>query len=232
MIGKGLLKEIDEAVSEALKNDAILDLRVRSRGHWEDLLPIILAKCQQSHEAEISRIKNIAFREENEIEQILGKVLGYPYYKDDQKNFPDATEANGVCVGDNVPCSLAMEASNEISKLQARTPTYEQLKARDEQNEITIKQQTKIIDGCEARIKELEKDEGLVKVLEDAQKHLSEVDEKLNHVELAIEQARADERKKIGTWFTNWHFHEENRETDLLKVISRLNLGLSPQEAE
>jgi hypothetical protein len=51
MIAKGLLKEIEEDISEALKNDAILDLRVRNRGHWEDLLPIIFAKCHQSEAA-------------------------------------------------------------------------------------------------------------------------------------------------------------------------------------
>jgi hypothetical protein len=56
MIAKGLLKEIEEDISEALKNDAILDLRVRNRGHWEDLLPIIIAKCHQSEAAEIDKL--------------------------------------------------------------------------------------------------------------------------------------------------------------------------------
>ena len=34
----------------------------------------------------------------HEIEQACGKALGYPWYKDDQKNFPGATEEDGVCV--------------------------------------------------------------------------------------------------------------------------------------
>jgi hypothetical protein len=52
----------------------------------------------------------------HEVEQILGKALGYPWYKDDKKNFPNATEADGVCVGDNIAESLAMEAATAINK--------------------------------------------------------------------------------------------------------------------
>ena len=53
-----------------------------------------------------------------EVEQILGKVLGYPWYKDDQKNFPGATEDDGVCVGEHVPETLAEEAASRILELQ------------------------------------------------------------------------------------------------------------------
>lgn len=49
------------------------------------------------------------------IEQTLGKALGNPWYKDDQKNFPGATEADGVCVGDSTAESLAEEAANKLS---------------------------------------------------------------------------------------------------------------------
>ena len=54
-----------------------------------------------------------------EIEQILGKVLGYPWFKDDQKNFPGATEADGVCVGEHVPETIAEAAASEIVRLRA-----------------------------------------------------------------------------------------------------------------
>ena len=50
-----------------------------------------------------------------EIEQILGKALGYPWYKDDQKNFPGATEEDGVCTGEHTPVTLAMEAANKLN---------------------------------------------------------------------------------------------------------------------
>ncbi len=52
-------------------------------------------------------------------EQELGKALGYPWYKDDQKNFPDATEAEGVCVGDHTTASIAAEARKCIAELKA-----------------------------------------------------------------------------------------------------------------
>jgi len=49
-----------------------------------------------------------------EIEQILGKILGYPLM---------GPEVGGdyttVCVGDHVPATLAMEAADKIRKLQA-----------------------------------------------------------------------------------------------------------------
>lgn len=53
-----------------------------------------------------------------EIEQILGKALGYPRYCDDQENFPDATEADGVCTGDHTAVTLAMEAAARIEELK------------------------------------------------------------------------------------------------------------------
>lgn len=51
--------------------------------------------------------------------QTLGKALGYPWYKDDQKNFPGATEDNGVCVGEHVPETLAMEAARRLEQCVA-----------------------------------------------------------------------------------------------------------------
>lgn len=64
-------------------------------------------------------------QEYRELEQILGKALGYPWYRDDQKNFPGATEADGVCVGEHVPITLAMEAAEKIAELEARAMALE-----------------------------------------------------------------------------------------------------------
>lgn len=58
--------------------------------------------------------------ESEEIEQILGKALGYPWFKDDPKNFPKATEADGVCVGVETAWSLAMIAADKIKELQSK----------------------------------------------------------------------------------------------------------------
>lgn len=57
-------------------------------------------------------------QESEEIEQILGKALGYPWFKDDPKNFPTATEEDGVCVGDHTAWSLAMCAADRIKELE------------------------------------------------------------------------------------------------------------------
>lgn len=58
--------------------------------------------------------------ESKEIEQILGKALGYPWFKDDPKNFPNATEADGVCIGVETSWSLAMIAADKIKELQSK----------------------------------------------------------------------------------------------------------------
>ena len=52
--------------------------------------------------------------EMSEVEQTLGKALGYPWYKDDPKNFPNATEEDGVCVGEHTASTLAAEAANRL----------------------------------------------------------------------------------------------------------------------
>ena len=57
-------------------------------------------------------------KELTEVEQILGKALGYPWYADDLENFPDATEEDGVCVGDSIPASLADDAADKIASLR------------------------------------------------------------------------------------------------------------------
>jgi hypothetical protein len=55
-------------------------------------------------------------KEQWEAEQILGKALGYPWYKDDKQNFSDATEADGVCVGEHTFVTIAMEAASKLKR--------------------------------------------------------------------------------------------------------------------
>ena len=69
-------------------------------------------------EMDIERLRHVArglWKESLEIEQVLGKALNYPWFKDDKKNFPDATEEHGVCVGDHVAITLAMQAAENIN---------------------------------------------------------------------------------------------------------------------
>ena len=58
-------------------------------------------------------------KDNDDICQTLGKVLGYPWYKDDQANFPGATDENGVCVGEHVAATMAEVAAKEIVRLKA-----------------------------------------------------------------------------------------------------------------
>lgn len=82
-------------------------------------------KCEkhQMHEMhalknEVERMRNIGMKISHEVEQSLGKALGYPWFKDDQKNFPGATDLDGVCVADHVAETIAEEAANRIRVLE------------------------------------------------------------------------------------------------------------------
>jgi hypothetical protein len=77
--------------------------------------------------AEIERYEHIrkaVQKDDHTIEQALGKALGYPWFVKDPKNFPDATEEDGVCVGEHVPATIAIEAAERIMKLEAELAKY------------------------------------------------------------------------------------------------------------
>ena len=69
--------------------------------------------------AELERLRDAFTARDTGIQQTLGKALGYPWFKDDQKNFPGSTQEHGVCVGDHVAESLADEAAEMIGRLRA-----------------------------------------------------------------------------------------------------------------
>jgi hypothetical protein len=69
--------------------------------------------------AEIERLRDACTKMNTEVCQRLGKALGYPWFKDDQKNFPGATEESGVCTGEHVAEIIAAEAADEIERLRA-----------------------------------------------------------------------------------------------------------------
>jgi len=76
-------------------------------------------------ELSCERATKAYIRTSYEVEQALGKALGYPWYKDDQKNFPGATEADGVCVGEHIAVTIAREAARKITELKARVAELE-----------------------------------------------------------------------------------------------------------
>ena len=78
---------------------------------------LAVLKLADEHKAQADRIAGYA-EECHAVEQALGKALRYPWFEDDKANFPDATEADGVCVGEHVPGTIAEEAAARIAALE------------------------------------------------------------------------------------------------------------------
>ena len=66
----------------------------------------------------VEYLTQTAAQENEEMCQLLGKALNYPWFKDDQKNFPGATKEAGVCVGDHIAITLVLEAAKRIRALE------------------------------------------------------------------------------------------------------------------
>ena len=62
---------------------------------------------------------NVAIKMDDGDNTRAKQMLGYPWFKDDQVNFPGATEEQGVCVGDHVAATLSMDAARKIEKAEA-----------------------------------------------------------------------------------------------------------------
>ena len=73
----------------------------------------------------IKRLREGFLQQNQEIEQTCGKVLGYSWFKDDQKNFPGATEKDGVCVGDHVAETIVSELAKRHTEVLARIKRLE-----------------------------------------------------------------------------------------------------------
>jgi len=79
----------------------------------------LLDECARL-ETELERLRNTIRKHEDDICQTAGKALGYyPWFKDDQKNFPGADESCGVCVGDHVAESITDELAKRYTDLRA-----------------------------------------------------------------------------------------------------------------
>lgn len=104
----------------------------------------------------LKRVRDKMLEEFHQIEQILGKALGYPWFKDDPKNFPNATEADGVCVAPNTAASLAMHAADRIKMMDIRE--QDKQKIIDEQKK-EIKELQQQLDQHNARVHKLSLEE-------------------------------------------------------------------------
>ena len=74
---------------------------------------------------ELSRLKLAYAKSHEEICQVVGKALGYPWFKDDQKNFPGATEECGVCVGEHVAETIVAELASKYTEARERIKKLE-----------------------------------------------------------------------------------------------------------
>lgn len=93
-------------------------------------------------------LRNEWAKENNEICQSLGKALGYPWFKDDPKNFPDATDADGVCVGEHVAVTIAAEAASCVATLRAEVDQAKRMNAELRKD---VRARDSHIEGLEAK---------------------------------------------------------------------------------
>jgi hypothetical protein len=113
-------------MSDGLRMEQALKEALEDQHYATDMLHNTVHALRQERD----QLKHAIARENHDITQTLGKALGYPWFKDDLKNFPDATEADGVCVGDHVAASLASEAAAKINQLRAEVEELRKDKAR------------------------------------------------------------------------------------------------------
>jgi predicted DNA-binding transcriptional regulator YafY len=69
----------------------------------------------------------------DEAQQAAGIALGYPWYKDDQVNFPGATEKDGVCIGEHAGATIVQELAGKFTKLYEFNKMLPFLQALDDQ---------------------------------------------------------------------------------------------------
>ena len=88
------------------------------RNRWRTLIKVTRKTEIHTMRLAIKRWQD-SIDEAYRIEQTLAQALGYyPWYKDDQENFPGATEEDGVCCGEMTAEDLAIKAAKEIKELR------------------------------------------------------------------------------------------------------------------
>jgi hypothetical protein len=111
--------EILVAAMRALAND------IQSEDGVANAAIAEAAQRLEEQSAKIKRLRDGIAKQNMEIEQTCGKALDYPWFKDDQKNFPGATEKDGVCVGDHVAETIAAELARKYTEAQKRIKRQE-----------------------------------------------------------------------------------------------------------
>jgi len=170
----------------------------------------------EERDARIAHLEKGCSATNDDVCQALGRVLGYPWFKDDQDNFPGAIETDGVCVGEHVAESIADEAAGKIVAQAARIA---ELQAFIDSATATAIQKA---DAAEARAL---KAEGLLEghatwkaaFIEAQRSDIADVNEEMNRLralleeavkglEWALDKARADHPHYPERTGGGWHF--------------------------
>ena len=77
-----------------------------------------MADQTEADAADLERLRRACTVQNDAVCQTLGRVVGYPRYADDQSRFPSATEDDGVCIGDHVAETLAVEVASALERSQ------------------------------------------------------------------------------------------------------------------
>ncbi|WP_436357371.1 hypothetical protein [Brevundimonas sp. CEF1] len=126
----GFLSALGEAAWEQPPHTGSGDHAELAKRLWDrldDEDAFAAASALEALLAENAALRAACSKSNDEISQTLGKALGYPWFKDDQINFPGATAENGVCVGDHVAESLADEAARRITEAERKLAEADQV---------------------------------------------------------------------------------------------------------
>lgn len=112
---------MSELTPERLQEARDYALKLAGKAHYCDIADELEEMAAGldlalSLSAENARLRKACRAQEHEISQTLGRALGYPRYVDDPATFPGATEADGVCTGDHVAETLALQAAEQIER--------------------------------------------------------------------------------------------------------------------
>src|SRR3990167_6088394 len=114
--------EYDTTRADLMANGKLLCNLLNGEGDWceEDFRAIADLINALPDFLELARKAEAYQTQLREVEDIAGRALGYPRYADDPKNFPDATDADGVCIGEHVAETIVEELAAGLRKAERR----------------------------------------------------------------------------------------------------------------
>lgn len=129
------------------KEDVLFDM------HWMFVKKSEVGKLRDDNKRLLDQNIGRA-REANEVDQILGKALGYPLY------YPDVSDVDDgmVCTGEHVLASLAQEAVDFMHKQCDLTESVQRLSDERAERIIDLEAQVENLDGYAEHVSEESKE--------------------------------------------------------------------------